>query len=91
MGFAGIIPSYALAIRDMFPSSEASWRVPTLLFTAMGGMAFGSWLGGVLYEHYAAYAPAFAAGVVFNLANLLVVGSLVWRNRRPVRMAPAAA
>ena len=91
LGFAGIIPSYALAIRDMFPSSEASWRVPTLLFTAMGGMAFGSWLGGVLYEHYAAYAPAFAAGVVFNLANLVVVGSLVLRDRRPMGLTPAAA
>ena len=91
LGFAGIIPSYALAIRELFPSSEASWRVPTLLFTAMTGMAFGSWLGGALYDHYGTYAPAFAAGVVFNLANLVVVGSLVLRDRRPQWLAPAAA
>jgi MFS family permease len=91
LGFAGIIPSYALAIRDMYPSREASWRVPTLLFTAMTGMAFGSWLGGALYDHYATYAPAFAAGVMFNLANLVVVGSLLWRDRRPSRLQTAPA
>ncbi len=91
LGFSGIIPSYALAVRELFPSAEASWRVPTLLFTAMGGMAFGSWLGGVLYDHYGLYAPAFAAGVVFNLANLVVVGSLVLRDRRPMRLTPATA
>ena len=91
LGFAGIIPSYALAIRELFPSSEAAWRVPTLLFTAMTGMAFGSWLGGMLYDRFGMYAPAFAAGVVFNLANLVVVGSLVLRDRRPVRMTPVTA
>ena len=35
LGFAGIIPSYAVAIRDLYPSSEASWRIPLTLFTAM--------------------------------------------------------
>ncbi len=88
LGFSGIIPSYALAIRELFPSSEAAWRVPTLLFTGMTGMAFGSWLGGALYDHYAIYAPAFALGVVFNLANLVVIGSLVLRDRRPGRRQP---
>jgi MFS family permease len=81
LGFSGIIPSYVLAIRDLFPSTEAAWRVPTLLFTAMCGMAFGSWLGGALYDHFGYYAPAFGTGVVFNLANLVVVGSLLLRQR----------
>ena len=82
LGFSGIIPSYVLAVRALFPSSQAAWRVPTLLFTAMCGMAFGSWLGGALYDHFGYYAPAFGTGVVFNLANLVVVGSLVWRQQR---------
>ena len=69
LGFSGIIPSYVLAIRDLFPSSEAAWRVPTLLFTAMCGMAFGSWLAGALYDHFGYYAPAFGSGVVFNIAQ----------------------
>jgi MFS family permease len=79
LGFSGIIPAYVVAIRELFPSSEASWRVPTLLFTGMSGMAFGSWFAGALYDYYGFYAPAFAAGVLFNLGNLAVVGFLVLR------------
>jgi MFS family permease len=82
LGFSGIIPSYVLAVRELFPSTQAAWRVPTLLFTAMCGMAFGSWFGGALYDHFGYYAPAFGAGVVFNLGNLVVVGLLVWRQQR---------
>ncbi len=91
LGFSGIVPSYVLAIRDLFPSSEAAWRVPTMLFTAMCGMAFGSWLGGALYDHFGHYAPAFGSGVVFNIANLVVVGSLVLRQQRWRRLSFAAA
>ena len=80
LGFSGIVPSYILAVRDLFPSAQAAWRVPTLLFTAMTGMATGSWLGGALYDHFGYYAPAFGSGVAFNLANLVVVGSLVLRH-----------
>jgi predicted MFS family arabinose efflux permease len=79
LGFSGIIPSYSVTIRDLYPSSQASWRIPTVLFTAMSGMAFGSWLGGALYDRFGYYAPAFGTGVLFNLANLVVVGFLVSR------------
>ena len=79
LGFSGIIPSYSVAIRDLFPSSEASWQIPTLLFTAMSGMAVGSWLAGKLFDHFGSYAPAFATGVVFNLVNLVLLGVLVTR------------
>jgi len=79
LGFAGIIPSYSLAVRDLFPASEASWRMPLTLFTAMSGMAFGSWFAGSLYDHFGYYAPAFGISVVFNLLNLAIVGFLVWR------------
>jgi MFS family permease len=85
LGFSGIIPAYVVAIRDLFPSAEASCRVPTLLFTGMSGMAFGGWFAGALYDHFGFYAPAFAAGALFNLANLLVVGFLVARQARQSR------
>ncbi len=78
-GFSGIIPAYVVAIRDLFPSAEASWRVPLVLFTAMGGMAFGSWFAGRIYDHFGFYAPAFGSGVAFNIANLALVGFLVLR------------
>jgi MFS family permease len=86
LGFSGIIPAYVVAIRDLFPSAEASWRVPTLLFTGMSGMAFGGWFAGALYDHFGFYAPAFAAGALFNFANLLVIGFLVARQARQSRL-----
>jgi MFS family permease len=87
LGFSGIIPCYIVAIRELFPSSEASWRVPTFLFLGMSGMAFGSWLAGALYDHFGFYAPAFAVGVLFNVANLVVIGFLVARQRGEARLA----
>ncbi len=79
LGFSGIIPAYVLALREMFPASQASWRIPTLLmFTALG-MASGGWLAGLLYDHFGYYAPAFAVGVGANLINLTIVGTLVAR------------
>jgi MFS family permease len=86
LGFSGIIPAYVVAIRDLFPSAEASWRVPTILFTGMSGMAFGGWFAGSLYDHFGFYAPAFAAGAMFNLANLAVIGFLVARQARQPRL-----
>jgi MFS family permease len=77
LGFSGIIPAYVVAIRELFPASEAGWRVPALLFCGMLGMAVGGWLAGALYDRFGFYAPVFAAGVASNLVNLALVGSLV--------------
>jgi MFS family permease len=86
LGFSGIIPAYVVAIREFFPSADASWRVPILLFTGMSGMAFGGWFAGALYDHFGFYAPAFTAGALFNLANLAVIGFLVVRLARRARL-----
>lgn len=89
LGFSGIIPGYIIAIRELFPSSQASWRVPALLFTSTTGMAFGGWLAGALYDSFGYYSPAFAAGALFNLANLLVIGFLVAQRAHNRRLATA--
>jgi MFS family permease len=89
LGFSGIIPSYVVAIRALFPSSEASWRVPTFFFLGMSGMAFGSWLAGALYDQFGFYAPAFGVGVLFNIANLCIIGFLVARQGGRERIALA--
>jgi len=81
LGFSGIIPAYVLALRELFPAAEASWRIPTLLMFTAVGMASGGWLAGLLYDHYGYYAPAFATGIGSNILNLLVVGTLVMRQR----------
>ena len=81
LGFSGIIPAYVVAIRELFPSREASWRVPSVLFVSMSGMAVGSWFAGAIYDEFGFYAPAFATGILFNLINLALVGFLVLRQR----------
>jgi MFS family permease len=79
LGFSGIIPAYVLAVRELFPAHEAGWRVPILLCLTAFGMASGGWFAGMLYDHFGYYAPAFAAGLIFNAMNLLLVGTLVAR------------
>src|SRR5262249_4023104 len=80
-GFSGLIPAYVLTSRQLFPAREVSWRIPTLILTGMSGMAVGSWLAGVLYDFFGFYAPAFAMGLAFNVANLAIVVGLwiLWR------------
>ncbi|HEY6028345.1 MAG TPA: MFS transporter [Pseudolabrys sp.] len=89
LGFSGIIPAYVLALRELFPASEASWRIPTLLLFSGAGMALGGWLAGLLYDHFGYYAPAFATGIGSNILNLLVVGMLVLRVTASARRVPA--
>ena len=89
LGFSGIIPAYVVAVRELFPASEASWRIPTVLLFSGWGMAAGGWLAGAIYDYAGFYAAAFATGILFNLANLLVVGSLALRQSR--RRSPMLA
>src|SRR5262249_7710552 len=77
LGFSGLVPAYVLAIREYFPAREASWRVPTLLLLSGSGMAAGGYLTGSLYEPLRYLAPAFAAGVGFNLLNFAIIAVLV--------------
>jgi MFS family permease len=91
LGFSGIVPAYVMAVRELFPSREASWRVPVVLFVSMGGMAVGTWWAGALFDHFGYYGPAFASGVLFNLVNLALVGFLVLRQRRGGAFRPAFA
>src|SRR5262245_23508018 len=90
IGFAALIPAYVLAIRELYPVSEAYWRVPMLLFLSGTGMATGPWLAGYLYDLYGYYAPAFATGVASNVANFALLAMLVLRQHW-VRPAPAGA
>jgi MFS family permease len=87
LGFSALIPAYALAVRDLFPASEAYWRVPTVLLCTAFGMAIGGWLAGYLYDHFGSYAPAFATGVAANVLNFTIIGVLVMRQSRRVAHA----
>ena len=92
VGFGGIIPSYVLTVRDLFPAAEAGWRIGTVLLFGLLGMALGAWMGGALYDWFAYYRPAFAAGVAFNVLNLILIGGLLARGtRRPILPMPRTA
>ena len=90
LGFSGIVPAYVLAICQLFPMREAGWRVPIWFCFGLSGMAAGGWLAGVLYDYFGFYAPAFAVGVAFNIANLFVILWLIAR-RRAARLPALAA
>jgi MFS family permease len=79
LGFSGLVPAYVLALRALFPGRDASWRVPMLLMFSGSGMAAGAWMGGLLYDWFGYYAPAFVAAIGANLVNLAIVVVLLLR------------
>jgi MFS family permease len=85
LGFSGIIPAYFLAVRQLFPANQASWRIPGLFFSSLVGMGIGGWLGGAIYDHTASYVPAFVAGFAFNCANVLLIIFLMMQTRGAIR------
>ena len=87
IGFAGIMPCYSLIVRLWFPASDAGWRIATVYLFAAMGMALGGWLGGVVFDLTSTYATAFVVGCAFNVANLVVIGSLFARQVR-LRLNP---
>jgi MFS family permease len=78
-GFSGLVPANILAARELFPVGQAYWRIPTLLLCSGAGMAAGGWLGGVLYDYFGYYAPAFAAGVAVSMINFTIISMLAFR------------
>jgi MFS family permease len=80
-GFSGLLPAYVIAIREYYPVKEANWRVPTIYFAGFLGMAAGGWGAGALYDHFGYYLPAFAVGIGFNIVNLVILLTLVLRQR----------
>jgi MFS family permease len=86
-GFSGLVPANILASRELFPVGEAYWRIPTLLLCSGSGMAAGGWLGGVLYDYFGHYAPAFAAGVGVSMINFMIISTLAFRKSRTLALA----
>jgi MFS family permease len=86
----GIVPSYALIIRDHFPAREAGSRISMVLTATVFGMALGGWISGEIYDWTGSYTAAFLNGVVWNVLNL---GIALWilYVRRPRQPALAVA
>ncbi|HEX2547114.1 MAG TPA: MFS transporter [Ramlibacter sp.] len=75
----GIVPSYALIVREYFPAQEAGARTGTVLMATLLGMALGGWMSGAVFDLTGSYRAAFLNGIAWNLLNLTIVGALVWR------------
>jgi len=86
--FGGIVPSYALATRQLFPARQAAARIGVIFMAGYIGMGGGGALGGVIFDLTLDYKIAFTVGVVFNVVNLLCL-SLILARRTPDR--PLAA
>ena len=78
----GIVPSYAIIVREHFPPAEAGARVGTILMCTLFGMALGGWMSGKVFDLTGSYHAAFVNGIAWNLLNLGIVLLLLWGARR---------
>ncbi|MEO1719722.1 MAG: MFS transporter, partial [Pseudomonadota bacterium] len=85
----GIVPSYALIVRDYFPAKEAGTRVSIVMMATVMGMAVGGWMSGLIYDATGSYQAAFWNGIAFNVLNMAIAFWLLTR-RRPIDDAEAA-
>ncbi len=78
----GIVPSYAIIVREHFPPAEAGARVGTVIMCTLFGMALGGWMSGKVFDVTGSYHAAFLNGVAWNALNLSIALFLLWRLRR---------
>jgi MFS family permease len=79
----GIVPSYAIIVREHFPPQEAGARVGAVIMATLVGMALGGWMSGWVFDLTGSYHAAFLNGIAWNGLNLLIAGTLYLRVRRP--------
>jgi MFS family permease len=77
----GIVPAYAIIVREHFPPQEAGARVGSVIMASLVGMALGGWISGKIFDLTGSYHAAFMNGIAWNLLNLTISGWLFWRIR----------
>jgi MFS family permease len=83
----GIVPSYAIIIREYFPPRQASTRVGLVIMATILGMALGGWLSGVIFDLTGSYHIAFLNGLGWNFVNVTIMTWLLLRSRQRLAMA----
>lgn len=78
----GIVPCYAIIVREYMPAREAGQRVGIVIMATIFGMAIGGWMSGWIYDLTGSYAAAFLNGIAWNLLNILVMVLVLWKARR---------
>ncbi len=79
----GIVPSYAIIIREYLPAREAGQRIGLVIFATISGMALGGWVSGWIYDLTMSYQAAFLNGIAWNFLNIGVMLLILWRTARP--------
>jgi MFS family permease len=79
----GIVPSYAMIVREYFTPKEAGARVGTVLMATLFGMALGGWMSGAIFDLTGSYKAAFANGVLWSVINVAITAYLLRRAARP--------
>ena len=80
----GIVPSYAIIVREHFPAQEAGARTGTIIMATLVGMALGGWLSGKIFDVTGSYHAAFINGIAWNALNFGIVLWLYRRSRRVI-------
>ena len=84
----GIVPSYAIIVREHFPPAEVGSRVGAVIMATLVGMALGGWLSGKVFDLTGSYQAAFINGLAWNLLNLSIASWLFWRVRQQSAARP---
>lgn len=87
MAQGGIVPSYALIVRDYYPASQAATRISLVLMATVAGMALGGWMAGEIFDMTGSYRSAFINGIAWNVLNLSIAFWLLFGRRRRARRA----
>jgi MFS family permease len=83
----GIVPSYAIIVRESMPAREAATRVGIVILASVVGMSFGGWVSGVIFDASGSYAAAFMNGLAWNALNITIMLTLLIRSRSRLAVA----
>jgi MFS family permease len=83
----GIVPSYAIIVREYFAPAEAGARVGLVIMATLFGMALGGWGSGVIFDLTGSYQAAFLNGLLWNLLNVSIATWLLQRSRARMALA----
>ncbi len=87
----GIVPMYAVIVREFFPASKAGATLGIVMMATLVGMALGGWISGFIFDLTGSYGLAFVHGIAWNLVNLAICAFLLWRQRGRGTVSPARA
>ena len=87
----GLVPCYALVVREYFKPSEAGARIGLLITATLVGMALGGWLSGAIFDLTRSYQVAFLHGIAWNFVNIAIVAFLLWCRETVFRLQRAVA